>query len=116
MHSLPVGLTPSEQSTIVHYEETKVLLTKQGSKKLVIEKKPLHNSTNKLNIQPTLSALPDGFQWKYAAFSQVVLWKTTSFSQVKGKFKHKKNKTFLFSKANISPCFPELQFSPAFLY
>lgn len=116
MHSLSVGLTPSEQSTIVHYEETKVfLLTKQDSNKLVNEKKNLRSSTNKLNIQATLSALPDGFHWKYAAFSQVVLWKTTPFSQVKGKFEHKKTKTFLVSKANTSPSFPALQIAPAFV-
>lgn len=37
------------------------------------KKKNPSNFANNLNIQPTLSALPDGFQWKYAAFSQVVL-------------------------------------------
>lgn len=54
-------------------------------------KKTLVISTNKLNIQPTLSPLPDGFQWKYTALSQVVLWNTTLFSRVKGEFKHKED-------------------------
>jgi len=73
-------LTPPEQSTIVHSAETEVfLLTEPGSKTGVKETK-----LSKQNVQPVSSALPDGLQWKYTAFSQVVLWQTTQFSQVKG--------------------------------
>lgn len=91
LHSLQVGLTLSEQSTIAHNKETKVfLLTEPGSKTWVNETK-LSKPTGKWNAQPMSPALPDGFQWKYTAFSQVILWQAIQFSQVKGKLKYRED-------------------------
>lgn len=122
--SLSIALPPSEFDSFWTdyncslWRDKSILAYKTGFKEMSKWKEKLSNSTNKLNIQPMLSELPYGFQWKYAAFSQVVLWKTTPFSQVQGKFKHKETKTFLISKTNTSPCSPPFslfQFPPAFV-
>lgn len=59
-----MGLALSEQSTVVHSEETKVFLLAEPGSKTRVNETELSKSTDKQNIPPVSSALPDGFQWK----------------------------------------------------